>query len=168
MLLPRLVPRLVASGILLASLPHYLNAQAALQITSPSTGTVVNPGQEVQVIVSAAQPFASVLLVGQSPLGLSQPLAGPPYSSSVTVPAQTDPGLHTLTALGSTGSGSLVPSAPVVLDVERPDSPVSVRPPIPAVELQVGGGFGIQVVGTYADGSTAYLSKSTLTTYSSQ
>ncbi|HME07696.1 MAG TPA: hypothetical protein VKG25_11615 [Bryobacteraceae bacterium] len=152
----------------MASLPHYLNAQAALQITSPSTGTVVNPGQEVQVIVSASQPFASVLLVGQSPLGLSQPLAGPPYSSSVTVPSQTDPGLHTLTALGSASSGSLVPSAPVVLDVERPDPPVSVNLPIPAVELQVGGGFGIQVVGTYADGSTAYLSKSTLTTYSSQ
>jgi len=152
----------------LALLPVYLNAQAALQITSPSTGTVVNPGQTIQVIVTASQPFTSMLLVGQSPLGLSQPLVGPPYSSSVTIPPQTDPGPHTLTALGSTSSGGLVPSVPVVLDVERPDSPVSVRLPIPAVELQVGGRFGIQVVGTYADGSTAYLSKSTLTTYSSQ
>jgi len=59
LLLLRFVPRLVASGIVLALLPVYLNAQAALQITSPSTGTVVNPGQTIQVIVTASQPFTS-------------------------------------------------------------------------------------------------------------
>jgi Bacterial Ig domain len=65
-----------------------LFAQATLQITTPTDGTVVNPGQKVVVNVSATGgPFTGVGLIAPGNLTSTQALTAPPYQFSFTVPS---------------------------------------------------------------------------------
>jgi hypothetical protein len=147
-----------------------LLAQPTLRITSPKDRTIVNPGGTVVVNVSASgAPFLGVIVIPHDPIGVVEGLTSPPYQFSVAIPMTIRPGLYTLTAMGrTTPAGDPVSSSPVSIDVERPDSPVSITADLTTVELPVGGKMDILVTGKYSDGSTVDLSSSTKTTYVSQ
>ena len=146
----------------------HLRAQT-VQITSPASGTVVIPGQQVAVTVadSPAGSFQDVLLLGQEPLGMSQPLSAPPYQFSFQIPSTIRPGSYNLTAVGVITPGQLVDSAPISLAVERPDTPTTLTSAPSTLSLPLGRTGYLHITGTYADNTTADLSRSTLTTYAS-
>lgn len=55
-------------------------------------------------------------------------------------------------------------SAPILIDVERPDAPISITAaPASAQLFGVGSQQPLQIFGTYADGARLFLSNSTLT-----
>ena len=85
-------------------------------------------------------------------------------SSLLTLPAKIYPGLYQITAVG-TARSALVSSAPVQIDVERQDSPLSlVTNPVFLTFLSAGSTMPINVFGIFADGKLS-ISHSTLTTY---
>ncbi len=149
--------------------PLQVAAKTVLQITSPAEGTVVNPGQTINITVSSSGPtFAQVIVIGQDPIGFSKVLMGPPYQFSIQIPSKIRPGRYTLTASGATARGQGAESDPISIDVEPADSPSKIRVEPSSLSLPVGGRSGLRVIGKYSDGSTVDLSRSTQTTYMSE
>lgn len=153
---------------IIAVLSATANAQVesnALVITSPANGTVVAPGQIVTVLVTAKSgtyPGGIVILGGedggpsvtQEPASGLAPVTSPStLSFSVTIPVKTNPGDFTISAAGTDPSGVLQASYDVTLDVERTDSPVSLRVDPPSFHIQQGQSLHLSVIGVYADGS---------------
>jgi hypothetical protein len=151
--------------IAVALIPATLLAQGKLEITSPAAGTIVNPGERIVVKVSVSGgPFSSVsILAPGTPIG-SNALTAPPYQVSYAIPSEITPHLDRISAIGSTASG-VVFSAPVWIDLERPDSPTSIATNLSQIELQVGHIASLSVTGAYADGSVVLLTESTHTKY---
>ena len=142
-------------------------AAQSLQITSPTAGTIVNPGQSVAVTVTGAGTFSDVTIIGQTPFGSSdQALSAPPYQFTIEVPGSISPGQYTLTAVGITSS-AFIYSTPVLVDVERPDSPVSISTEPSLLSLYPGQMGYLRVIGTFSDGTSLDLTQSTTTTFSS-
>jgi hypothetical protein len=146
----------------------YASAQATIEITEPKAGIVVNPGQTVDVEVSASGgSFSSVGIVAPGYVNRDYVLKSPPYRFSFTVPPIPSkgiaPGLEPIGAMGSTASGPVF--AQVSIDIERPDSPRKITVDHSRLELPVGGKLPIAVFGTYGDGTEVNLSRSTETTY---
>jgi hypothetical protein len=141
----------------------------SLQIASPADGTTVNPGQSIAVTVNASGTFQQVMILGSHPIGITAPLSTPPYQFTVQIPTDIEPGLYSLTADGFTKPGNAVYSNPININVERPDAPVSlsVSPSIFEFSTVAQQGF-VAVVGTFSDGTTADLTNSMLTNFSSQ
>jgi hypothetical protein len=163
-------------GILLvlsASPSPYLRAEdAALKITLPTEGTVVNPGETVVVYVEASGgPFKSVTIIAPGYVNGLAALNSPPYQFSFTVPPVPSkgigPGINTITAAGSTASAVVFSSA-VPIDIERSDSPTKFKASTSGLGMEIGERLPIYVSGTYSDGSIVDLTKSTQTTYVSQ
>ena len=74
--------RISLPALFLSVLPLGTLAAQSLQITSPTGGTVVNPGQSLTVNVVASGTFQEVVVIGQSPFGNSeQALNAAPASS---------------------------------------------------------------------------------------
>ncbi len=140
-----------------------LNAQPALQITSPANGAVFSPGQTITVNVSPSGSLADVTIV--SPLGISASLSAPPYQFSLQIPTNVPPGQYTLTAIGMITVGQLVNSPRITITVQRTDSPVSLRVQPSVIRLNIGSNAYLQVWGTYAGGATAYLTQAPGTTF---
>src|SRR6267378_1238441 len=93
--------------------------QTDLQIISPANGTIVAPGQSVSVAVSAGgTSFTSVGIVLQD-IGFGPAVATTkaPYVFSVTIPNNVI-GPKTITAFGTTRSGTGQFSSPITIDVE--------------------------------------------------
>jgi hypothetical protein len=141
----------------------------ALVITSPATGTVVAPGQTVSVSVtvnSGPYPNGISIVGGQGGGGaevMAGPLSGTSLTFTVTVPANAPPGPLEISALGPDSSGTVDASAAVTLDVERTDSPVSLRVSPSSMNFSgVGRSLSLTVIGVYADGSWQSLSNSSL------
>jgi len=158
---------------MMALLPAISNAQVesnALVITSPANGTVVAPGQIITVSVtinSGTYPNGIGILGGEDggPAVMLPPVSGTsPLSFSVTIPANAFPGKFTISAAGDdSSSGVLQTSYDVTLDVERTDSPVSLRVDPPSMHFQhVGQSLPLNVTGVYADGSWHGLTRSSL------
>jgi len=125
--------------LLLAS---YCDAQQLdspeLQITSPANGTVVNSGQTITVVVtpSAGQTLAQVSIVGADPIGLTQPVSGPPFTFSITVPPGTsNPEIRSY-RLGNRWSGQTVVSVPISISVESSVSPNALVAQVPRLYLR--------------------------------
>jgi hypothetical protein len=155
--------------VILPALVAALEAQSTLEITSPANGTVVYPGHVLGVTVSVSgPPLENVTVIGWDPIGFTKILNAQPYQFDVEIPAKMTPGPYLLTAMGTSHSGPPVDSEPITIDVERPDQPVKITANHPQLGLNVGDRLGIQVTGTYADGSVVDLSKSTQTTFVSQ
>ncbi len=153
--------------IILFAIAGGLAAQP-LQINSPADGTRVNPGQTITLAVTTSETFRAVMILESNSIGPSATLSSPPYRFLVQIPVNTQPGLYSLTAAGFPASGPMVRSAPITVDVERPDAPVSLAAlpsnfHFPTISQK---GF-INVVGKFADGTTTNLTRSTLTTYTS-
>ena len=140
-----------------------------LQITSPASGTVVNPGQTVTVIVTATSgdTFTGVVLTGDLQLQM-QVLTTPPYQFSITIPAKITAGKHYLNAIGGRSGQQSGKSQRLDLDVEPSAqiSGISAKPAIMQFD-SAGDKLPLRVWGTFSDGSGMDITKSSGTTYSS-
>ncbi|HEY1206582.1 MAG: Ig-like domain-containing protein [Bryobacteraceae bacterium] len=169
------VPGRVAWLARISFLPLALQIAASLlpaqtlQITSPVDGAVVRPGQAVAVSVSASgASFQRMVVIGWNPIGLSQILAAPPWQFLVQIPSDISLRRYALTANGVITPGNTVYSAPISIDVERSDTPESVKvQPSTLLGLSVGDTGCLIVQATYADGTTPDISQATQIVYAS-
>jgi len=139
-------------------------ASDMLRITSPATATTVNPGQTITITV-AANP-------GVTSIGVMTPLAeatetSVPLQFSLTIPTNKLIDQYNVQAWGSF-QGQPASSAPISLNLESAFSLVSIEPDSNTMEIpQIGTGLPIHVIGTFADGSQADISRSVNTSYAS-
>lgn len=162
------VLRIIFLGMAAALFSTGAGAQArsnALVITSPANGTVVAPGQTISVSItvnSGTYPGGVVVVGGEdggpgvmeAPASGMSPVSSPStVSISITIPTNAFPGKFGITATGVSPSGVLQGSYEAVLDVERTDSPVSLRVDPPSFHIQQGQTLQLSVTGVYADGS---------------
>ena len=145
--------------------------QPTLQITSPSAGTVVNPGQTLTVNITSPTPsaFSGAALVGDNPLGFVGTISALPGQISVTIPSsQIDCGSYFLTVFGTPTSGRGPVSAIVRLDVERPDFPLTISATLPTIIFDFAGEqIPLELFAGFADGTTLSVTASSYVTYSS-
>jgi hypothetical protein len=101
-------------------------AQPSIKVTSPAEGAIVNPGQTLTITVAVSGgAFDEVAARAPWDPSISKSLTSPPYQFTFTIPSTTTPGVVAVAAMGHT-SARMVFAVPVAVDVERPDSPVSV------------------------------------------
>jgi hypothetical protein len=141
---------------------------AQLQITSPTEGTIVNPGQTLSVTVSSSSSteFTNVAVVGEDPIGLSDPASSVPAQFSLAIPADIPCRPHNLTALGVTASGQSVQSESISIDIERPDLPNSVAALLSSYSFQsLGEQVPMVLTSDFSDGSILDVTESSYVTY---
>lgn len=171
-----LVWLLVVTGM--GSLLSYTKVNSAqqspppIQITFPQDGTVVAPGEIINVIVTPGPniTFTHVAIIGGGPIGFSfiEVKTAPPFVIPVTIPNDISPGRYLLTASGVTRPGKGAESRPITINVERPDSPTQLRADPKSLTLRLPEmPMPLHIQGTFSDGTTLTLNESTLTTYSS-
>jgi len=133
-----------------------------LQFTSPLNEPSLAEGQTVTIAVSADPSVQNVWVMAQAPLPDVQPTSSP-TQFTMRLPTNMTPGVYQIGAVGSNSSGD-VESAPVLIDVEREDAPVSVTVNPANFQLfGVGSQLPLQIFGKYGDGARLFLSNSTLT-----
>lgn len=100
-----------------------------VRIVSPKSGIVVRPGEHVTITVDATpNTFAEVMSLPFAAWSLS----GPPYEIAISLPSKIDSGPLEVAAIGVPPSGLKgieekdIVQDKIELDVERPDSPVSI------------------------------------------
>ena len=167
----------LASGLI--TVPSF-GQQSLLRILSPASGLVVRPGQTVTITVSADSAVQKLVLMGQHPLGMAR-LAfdgaagmvaqgqgeGHPLQFLLTIPAAIQPGTYRVTAVGRT-SGGAVESNALALDVERPDKPTRIWAEPSIIQFtHLGDQIPVRVLGVFADGSQAEMTRSSNTTFAS-
>lgn len=167
-----LVPLLSTMVLFFGALSPRCSAQQTppLQIISPATGTIVNPGQTIAVAVSSPSntAFSQVDVVAQDPIGPTAAASAVPATFSLTIPGDIACRTYMLTAFGVTSSGQSLQSATILIDVERPDLPTAVSAQISGIALEVlGEQFPIVLLGTFSDGSILDVTESSNVTYSS-
>jgi uncharacterized protein YjdB len=144
-----------------------LRAQT-LQITSPASGTTVNPGQTASVTVAASGGvLTNVFVIGESPVGWSPVLNSPPYEFAIQIPSTISPRTYRLTATGVDSSGRTFDSDPITIDVERADAPASIDVNLTSLKEAIGDMAYLRVSATYGDASVLDVTESTLVTYTS-
>jgi hypothetical protein len=161
---------LLAFSLLTAGLAVAQQSSPPIQITSPLNGAVFAPGSSIPVTVATAPniTLGQVAIVGQFPIGASTVLTSSPFQFSLAIPSDADLGANLLTAIGTTTTGQLAMSDPVTVDVERPDFPVGLSANPNQMEFEaIGEALPFTITGTFADGTTADLSASSNTSYSS-
>jgi hypothetical protein len=158
--------------VLLLNLGVFIAAVAAtpeVKITAPPDGTIVAPGGVLMVTVDAT-PFAfkSVFIAGKA-TGFTNAVATPPYRFAIRIPPDTDSGTDTLEAVGVIEPGNLIVSASLTIDVERPDTPRSLKTELSfwTFHRGVGDDTWLSVDGVFADGSIVDLTRSRFTSYRS-
>jgi len=164
-------PLLHLLALVFASVPlTSLAQQPLLQITSPSNGTIVNPGQTLSVSVTspAGATFTQVDVIGEAPIGISAVGSSLPAQFSLSIPSDIDCGQYRLTAEGTTTTGQTAESASIIIDVERPDLPVSLSTFPSGIFLQQPSQtIPLIVMGTFADGSILDVTGSSYVSYTS-
>jgi len=155
---------LILIGLCLGPLAY--SQQPLLQITSPSSQSLVQEGQTITITVSADSSVQDVWILTQFPIPEVQATSSS-TQFTLALPTNIPPGLYQMGAVGSTASSD-VESPSVQIDVERQDAPVSlsVKPTFVTIP-SIGSNQPINVQGTFADGSTLSLTNSSLITYSS-
>jgi hypothetical protein len=141
-----------------------------LQITAPTDGSVVNPGQTISVTVSspANVAFSQVAVLGQDPLGSTDIATSVPAQFTISIPANIICGKYMLTAYGTTSSGQDVESATILIDVERPDLPTSLSALLQRLTFRSPGEQSpIVILGTFSDGSILEVTRSSNSNYTS-
>lgn len=141
-----------------------LEAQPSVQVTSPTNGAQVSPGQSLTVTVNASG--VSTVLVAIESLGWAS-ISAPPYQASIAIPAAAAPRMYTLSVAGygTPGQNQSPVFAQLRIKVERPDAPTSLGVWPPSPNLDVGDVVFLHVTGTYSDSSTADISQAPSTTY---
>jgi hypothetical protein len=153
-----------------ATITAFPQAKPVLQITEPSAGSIVNPGQTLTVKVTSPTPalFSEVDLIGEAPIGLAGTISQLPGELSVLIPKNVDLGRHTLTVEGTPKSGKESVFAKVEIDVERLDFPVSMSATLSGIELHSPGQqIPLEVVAQYFDGATYSATSSSHISFSS-
>jgi hypothetical protein len=143
---------------------------AQLQITSPTQGTIINPGQTLSVTVTSPTnaTFTNVGVVADDPIGVSDLATSVPAQFSLPVPTDIHCRRHTVTAIGNTVSGQSVQSPAVIIDVERPDLPNSVAALLSSFSFQsLGEQVPIILTAKFSDGSVLDITESSYVTYAS-
>ncbi len=166
---------IVAAIALVAAfvLPHrrsLAQSQPLLQITSPPDGTIVAPGQTITVVVTPAPGvnFILVGILGEHPIGSDQVLSAPPFQFSLTIPTKISAGRYKIFAFGATAPGKGGQSATISLDVEPSLTITKIRvEPLTVTFKSAGERMPLAVIGTFSDGSTMRITRSSRTTYSS-
>lgn len=160
--------RLRAAVVLSATCALTTCQQAAtLRIASPADGAVVYSGRTFVVTVEASPGvFKRVSVIGTGLMEGPGPLYAPPYRFTLRVRPTTNSGTYSVTAIGFTASDERVESQ-IELDVERPDSPVTIKNELSGLFVDVGHRSLLLITGTFADGSFVDLTYSSLTTYAS-
>lgn len=168
---PALFRSLLAMVLMVTCWPPTAAAQAVIAISSPASGAVVNPGQTMTVTVTspANVTFTNVGVIGESPIGMSTTLAsGLPAQFSFNIPADIACRRYIISADGTTAAGQNVSSMNVVIDVERPDMPTSIRSTLPSIFFESPGGrVPVRIWGSFADGKVLDVSASTNVVYGS-
>jgi IPT/TIG domain/Bacterial Ig-like domain (group 2) len=162
--------RLLVVALIPTSICAFPQSQPTLQITSPSGGTVVNPGQTLTVSVTSPTPaaFTEVDLYGDK-LGFVGTFSSLPGQVSVTIPSsQIDCGSYFLTVSGTPTSGQGPVSAIVELDVERSDFPLTISAALSTIIFDSAGEqIRLDLLAGFADGTTFGVTASSYVTYSS-
>jgi hypothetical protein len=142
-----------------------------LEITAPADGTVIAPGQTITVVVTPAPGVAfatGIVVVGSGPIADSGPVLGPPFEFALMVPSDAPSGKYLITASGAPASNCVVTSPSIALDVERPDIPTLLSSESAQMQLEsVGQELPLRITGTFADGTTADLTRSSKIAYRS-
>src|SRR5260370_21749764 len=142
----------------------------ALQITSPSDGSIVNPGQTISVAVSSPSntAFKQVFVIGEQPLPTTTLATSAPASFSILIPQGTRPGKYMLTAWGTTTANQVQASAPITVDVERMDLPTNLTASKTEVTFRSQRKKApLGISGKFADGSVVDLTMSSNLAYTS-
>ena len=154
--------------------------QTLLRILSPASTPVVRPGQTVTITVSADPAVQKLVLMGQHPLGMARLAVdgaagivaqgqgeGHPLEFLLTIPTAIQPGTYRVTAVGRT-SATTVESNALALDVERPDQPTRIWAEPSIIQFtHLGDQIPVRVLGAFADGSRAELTRSSNTSFTS-
>ena len=160
--------RVGASLSLLGISTAVSQAQIAPRVVSPANGATVYSGQTLTVRVeSPAASFAQVFAVGWKPLGAAAPLAGPPYEFTFQIPPDVPSDTYPLSAFGVTTNGVTSQSEPVLIHIERPDSPAELKLNLDSLTFDSPTDLGVGVVisGLFTDGVEVDLTHSTKTSY---
>lgn len=146
-------------------------AQPTLQITSPSPGTIVNPGQSLTVSVTSNSPnaFQGAAIISDDPIGFFGTVSALPGQIAVPIPTSgISCGTHTLAAESTPTSGTSPVFAYVQIDVERPDFPVAMSPTLSGLHLEsLGEQVQVELLADFSDGSTFQITQSSYIAYSS-
>lgn len=166
----RVVGKTLLASLALAWVCVAQQGQPALQITSPTAGTIFNPGQTITVSVSspANVSFSQLGVIGEDPIGTSSIASSAPAQFSMTIPTDIACRTFMLTAVGATSSGQFVQSATILIDVERPDPPVSLSTLMSGITFEtLGEQSPVTVLATFSDGSILDATRSSYVVYSS-
>ena len=138
-----------------------------LTISSPTNGTTIVPGETLTVTVSVTGGSVSgVEIVGQD-IGASSVVSAAPYMFNLQIPPGLI-GLKNLTAIGISGSGQTVASAPLTIDIESSSQATSLVTSISQIQFGFEGDqFPLRVTAALVDGSQLDVTHSTQTTFSS-
>lgn len=148
------------------ALPGQPLLKPLLKIVAPPNGTVVRPGESINVRVEASSGLSGIALICSDPIPFAPPLETPPYKFKVEIPGGIAPGSYTITANGIT-SDSQLKADTITIRVERPDSPLELHAQPQVMKLNVGEGENLEVSGRFANGSTIRLTLSTLNRFAS-
>jgi len=146
---------IVQTTLLPATITAVRQAKPVLQITEPSAGSIVNPGQTLTVKITSPTPglFPEVDLTGENPIGFAGTISLLPGELSVQIPKDIGFGRYRLT---------------VEIDVERWDFPVSMFATLSGIELDSPGEqIPLEVLAQYSDGTTYVATSSSHISFSS-
>ena len=161
---------IVGLAISSCALAGLLVAQPSLRITSPPDGTTFHPGESLTVTVEASPteaPFVAILVTGPDPLPYGrQDSEARPYRFTLQIPEHAPPKRYSLTAMGSLAAPArLVFSNSIDVVIERADSPVSITVYPVIADFTMDQKRYLQVMGLYADDTTADLTQSSRIEY---
>jgi hypothetical protein len=107
-----------------------------LEITEPTEGTIVNPGQTLSVRITSPTPalFPRVAVIGAK-IGFLGTISSLPGELSAQIPNDIKLGRHELSVVGTPQSGKERIEASIQIDVERPDLPASMSAQFPGLLL---------------------------------
>lgn len=152
----------------MAASPAAMAQPQSLEISSPKVGTIVNPGQTINVTVTspAGVAFKSVGLVGS--FGIGEVATALPASFTIKIPADNICGPYSFGAVGVPLTGKTIFSKSVKIGVERSDMPVSLWSQSEVLILEAQGQqLPILSVATFADGSTSAIAECSRVKYRS-
>ena len=133
------------------------------------SATVVSPGSTLTVTATSptGAQFEGVLLIGTDPIGIVAVEKSMPATFRVPIPMTYTFGSVTLTAIGRTLSGQEV-TVGTEIEIRRADLPTKLAAMIPGITfLAQGDDTHVTILADFADGSRAYVTESSILTYSS-
>lgn len=142
----------------------------SLRITSPANGTVLGPGETLNVTVeSHDESLKAVLLVGPAPINFALPDNGSLTRFHIPIPPRTMCQKVSFSAMGVTTDGKNIESEPVEIDIERPDLPIGLASVNwPKLFFSTPGGqLPIDLIASFSDGQKLDVHVSSRVAYSS-